>query len=115
MEPVGSLDTFQPPCCTACLEHHRHSEIQQNTAHLAAHPVRSSTPVSMQALRRGRGFLQAAAAELSAGRMTACGAQTQSHAHSSAAQPSTDNEDNPLQRFFRTANVAADPEVMGGI
>jgi hypothetical protein len=56
-------------------------------------------------------FLQAAAAELSAGRTATCSALLQTHAYSSEAQSSADTDETRLQRFFKTANVAAAPEV----
>lgn len=63
----------------------------------------------LQAMRRGSGFLRAVATEFNAASATAC-AHAQVH---SSAQPaaSNDSETKPLQRFFRTANIAPDPQV----
>lgn len=51
------------------------------------------------------------AAELNADRAATCWPIMQAYAHSSVAQPSSDTEEPHLQRFFKTASVAADPEV----
>jgi hypothetical protein len=68
--------------------------------------------LEMQAIRHVRQrFLQAIAAELSGGHAATCWPMMQTHAHSSVAQPSSDTEEPHLQRFFKTASVAADPEV----
>ena len=87
------------------------------------HKLTTQTPVeqrkqavalfSMQALRHVRqSFLQTIAAELSAGRAVTCQPRMQSQSHSSVAEPSGDAEQPHLQRFFKTASVAADPQVM---
>ena len=68
----------------------------------------------MHAIRHVRQrFLQAIAAELSAGRAVTCRPLLQSQAYSSVAEPSGETEQTHLQRFFKTASVAADPEVIG--
>ena len=58
-----------------------------------------------------RRFLQAALTEISAGRAATCGTLMQAQAHSSAAHSSPETDEKHLQRFFKTANVAEEPEV----
>jgi ATP12 chaperone protein len=107
-----AVPSFQLPACPALVQwKHGAMDISKRSGrHLL--DWRPATLCSMQALGRIRQkFLQAALAEISAGRAATCGTLLRAQAHNSAAESSPDEDVKHLQRFFKTANVAAEPEV----
>ena len=100
--------SFQLPAC----KHTSSQAFAGRQSHHLTSEQQAHNTLEMQAIRHVRQrFLQAIAAELSGGRAATCWPLMQTHAHSSVAQPSSDTEEPHLQRFFKTASVAADPEV----
>lgn len=98
-------------CCAAVPPHSSFSPSLH--LHAALRPQQGlpckSDGSTMQVLRRGRGLLQAAAAELDSMCTNAMGAQL----HTSAARDAEAGEPaKPLQRFYKSANVAPAPQVM---
>jgi len=93
----------------ACIRRAIHKFPPQFIARNSRYPRQRFTTTIMQVFRRGRGLLQAAAAELNTMCTNAMGAEV----HSSAAHNAGDGESaKPLQRFYKTANVAPFPQVI---